>query len=100
MLPSVSVMIETEPCSPIENFGRTIEPPAADTRASSTEQSSHVHGCQFGVEHRLVERLCPFDVVDVDIKPSDFPHERVPSVGVKTVCLRRTTEAEGAHEGL
>ena len=41
MLPSVSVMIETKPCPPIENFGRTIDPPAAVTRCSSTLQSAH-----------------------------------------------------------
>ncbi len=40
MFPSVSVTIETEPCSPIGNFGRTIKPPAATTRASSKAQSS------------------------------------------------------------
>lgn len=37
MLPSVSLTIETQPCSPIANFGRTIEPPVADTRPSSHE---------------------------------------------------------------
>ncbi len=40
MLPSVSVMSETKPWSPIENFGRTTEPPAAVALASSTAQSS------------------------------------------------------------
>jgi len=37
---SVSVTIETNPWSPIENFGRTTVSPAADTRSVSTAQSS------------------------------------------------------------
>ena len=40
MFPSVSWHRDTQPNSPIENFGLTSFPPAAATRASSTEQSS------------------------------------------------------------